>query len=105
MSFGLKLITILSFIAVGVSMIASLLSTRRFLKGKLREYLLFINLTLLFIFAPYALQVIDSFSRNTESQKDWLISILMLTASFLYVVSSKKLHLFSKVFGFNKRRK
>ncbi len=105
MSFGLKLVIISSFIAMGISMIASLLSTRRFLKGKLRDYLLFINLTLLFILAPYALWVIDSLSKSVETPEDWLISVLMLTASFLYVVSSKKLHLFSKVFGFNKRRK
>ena len=95
-----------SFIFVGVSVIISLLSTRYFVKGDIKKYLLFINTAFFFMIIPYALWYIQEMMMLNADPTfaiqpiGWLMSILIIISAIIFTAASIQLKHFSKVYGF-----
>jgi len=90
---------------MGVSLIVSLLSTRYLLMSRIKKYLLFVNLSYLFIVAAYFLVVFDTLLKITNDSylvqlNDWYMTALMSVSAILFTISSVQLKRFSQVFGF-----
>jgi len=105
MSLAFVVISALSFSFMGVSLIVSLLSTRYLLMSRIKKYLLYVNLSYLFIVSAYFLVVFDTLVRITNSSylvqpNDWYMTILMSVSAILFTISSIQLKRFSQVFGF-----
>ena len=100
------LLGVIAFVFIGVSLITSLLSTRKFSSGPIRKYLFYINMSFLFIVLPLFLWtlygvILGSF---TDENISLSISVLTIFASLFFTKSSLDLRWISEVYGFKHKR-
>ena len=108
MAFVISLIGVLSFITIAIGLVISLMAATKFVGGPLREYLIFTNLTFLFILIPYFIWVSSEITAPTISDAQSVtiisVSVLMIISSGLFMKASISLRDMANTFGFRKKK-